>query len=179
MVLNIVLAPEMRYARRIVERLFAVAVNRGVYKVLNTIFERLINQTFTLVYFDFGVLSTTGRILMVSVLVTTPCRFLGEGGDRHTWTLKTPQIGWEVMFLVDLKMALQSFRSPLTILTLGDFCSNFWAEAESGDRVTATIVKFSARDEASRALMVAPPCLPVAPVMRRTLDMTMRLSYQE
>lgn len=50
----------------------------------------------------------------------------------------------------------------------------FWsavAEAEEGLRVTARIVKSEVWEgELMRASMVAPPCWPVAPAMRRALD---------
>lgn len=66
------------------------------------------------------------------------------------------------------KMAEQSSMLPSTSLILGDFAASFSAEAEAFVRVRARIVKsaFSAR----RALMTAPPCLPVAPVTRIALD---------
>lgn len=53
---------------------------------------------------------------------------------------------------------------------LGAFCASVVAEVEVGLRVRARMVRAWACGDARRALMTAPPCLPVAPVMRRFWD---------
>lgn len=65
-----------------------------------------------------------------------------------------------------------SLRSPVTSLMAGDLFCKAVADAEDGLRVTARMVKSELCDgELMRASMVAPPCLPVAPVIRMPLDM--------
>ena len=62
--------------------------------------------------------------------------------------------------------------SPWTTLMEGDLESSFCAEAESGAlRVTARMVKSDVEVDgaATRESMVAPPCFPVAPRIRRDL----------
>ena len=54
---------------------------------------------------------------------------------------------------------------------VGDFAINAFALAEVGFRVSARMVMGGIDGEESRALMTAPPCFPVAPVIRRILDM--------
>lgn len=85
-------------------------------------------------------------------------------------TAKTPWMGfWRAS--AEAKMAGTSAKSPVTSLMEGDFFCSAVAEAEVGLRVTARIVKSVMWEgEAMRASMVAPPCWPVAPVMRRALD---------
>ncbi len=68
-------------------------------------------------------------------------------------------------------MAGQSLRSPWTTLMLAARFESEVAEGEVPLRVMARMVKFEAWEDASRASMQARPCLPVAPVMRRFLDM--------
>ena len=84
--------------------------------------------------------------------------------DSPTCTLKTPQIGLEVLLLAALNMAAGSSRSPSTMLILGDFCASFRAEEDWALRVTARISKGAFWE--SRFLITEPPCLPVAPVIR-------------
>jgi len=52
---------------------------------------------------------------------------------------------------------------------MGDLAASFCALAELVSRVTARIVK--SEDWVRRASITAPPCLPVAPVMGRTLSL--------
>src|SRR5271154_2722974 len=63
-------------------------------------------------------------------------------------------------------MLAQSLKSPWTRETLG-LEASFWAAGEEGFRVRARIEKGGLAGESRRALTTAPPCLPVAPVMRR------------
>lgn len=89
--------------------------------------------------------------------------------EALTCTLKTPQILPSATFCASLKMAGMSLRSPLTILTP---CScNFLADDDSGFLVTARILKSFLSGDARSALMVAPPCCPVAPVIKTFLVM--------
>lgn len=58
---------------------------------------------------------------------------------------------------------------------VGDLADRRWAEGEVVSRVTARMVKGGWEEEeeelrSRRASITAPPCLPVAPVMRRALD---------
>lgn len=55
-------------------------------------------------------------------------------------------------------------KSPCTSLILGDSAVNFWAAADEVFRVTARISNGALRER--RLLITAPPCFPVAPVMR-------------
>jgi hypothetical protein len=91
---------------------------------------------------------------------------------EHTCTLNTPQIGFEVVFLAASKIAGTSFISPWTILTL--LASSFFAELEALLRVTARTVNSDACGEERMESTTAPPCFPVAPVTRITLDMARR-----
>lgn len=61
------------------------------------------------------------------------------------------------------KMGAGFMESPWTRVTLG-LEASFWAEGEEVLRVRARISKGA--EEAMRASITAPPCLPVAPVMR-------------
>lgn len=76
------------------------------------------------------------------------------------------------MALAFAKREGMSFRSPWISLMVGLLEVRAVAEAEVGLRVTARIVMSSVLEvgDSRRASMVAPPCLPVAPVMRRPLD---------
>lgn len=60
---------------------------------------------------------------------------------------------------------------------LGAFCESVVAEAEVGLRVSARMVKSWALGDASRASITAPPCFPVAPVMRRACDIVEMVGY--
>ena len=73
-------------------------------------------------------------------------------------------MGWELDCSADLKSVSVSLRSPLTRVMLDDLAANRWADGELGSRVTARMGKPAL--SASKALMSAPPCLPVAPVTR-------------
>lgn len=68
-------------------------------------------------------------------------------------------------------MARLSLRSPWRILICGERWARRVAEVEVELRVSARMEKAGAEGEESRASMQARPCLPVAPVMRRVLDM--------
>jgi hypothetical protein len=85
-------------------------------------------------------------------------------------TAKTPWMGFWISSAA-AKMAGTSLKSPAMSLMEGDLACKAVAEAEVGLRVTARIVKEEEWEgELMRASMVAPPCWPVAPVMRRALD---------
>ena len=67
----------------------------------------------------------------------------------------------------DAKTAWGSLKLPSIKVTLGDFAASALAEAEVVLRVKARMLKEEADGEARRDVMRAPPCLPVAPVIRR------------
>ncbi len=76
-------------------------------------------------------------------------------------------MGWEM----ELKMPGQSLRSPWISLIWGERWARRLAEGEEALRVRARIEKEEGEGEERRDSMQARPCLPVAPVMRRVLDM--------
>jgi hypothetical protein len=86
----------------------------------------------------------------------------------YTWTLKTPHIGAWVAALAWLKISSMALKSPVMSLIFGDFWRSRCADADLALRVKARISKgaFTLR----RALIVEPPCFPVAPVMRIARD---------
>lgn len=86
-----------------------------------------------------------------------------------TWTLKTPHGDEPVTSLACWKRASVLLRSPWRRVTFGDRLASLWAEGEVLSRVTARSLKSAFLER--RARMAAPPCLPVAPVMRRERDM--------
>jgi hypothetical protein len=53
---------------------------------------------------------------------------------------------------------------------LVDSLASFWAEEDDGSLVTAGISKWAL--QRMRFLIIAPPCLPVAPVMRTAVIVT-------
>lgn len=61
-----------------------------------------------------------------------------------------------------------SSRLPWQSLMAGERAARDCAEAEVESRVTPRMVKEGAVGEDRRARITAPPCWPVAPVMRRT-----------
>ncbi len=95
-------------------------------------------------------------------------------------TPNTPHIfeAWTA-FVAALNMAGQSSRLPWTTLILGDRFESEVAVEEVALRVTARMVKLEAWGDASRASMQARPCLPVAPVMRRVLDILVSCKEDE
>lgn len=83
--------------------------------------------------------------------------------------LYTPQIEPGIVFLAFAKMAGASFRSPWTSKIFGDVFLSSCAAGELGFRVTARIVKSDLA--CNRLFTTAPPCFPVAPVIRTARDM--------
>lgn len=67
----------------------------------------------------------------------------------------------------DAKTARGSSRLPSIKVILGDRAARALAAAEVFLRVRARMLKEEAEGEARREVIRAPPCLPVAPVMRR------------
>ena len=68
-----------------------------------------------------------------------------------------------------LKTLGVSSRLPLTSLMMVDLAARAFAEAESGFRVRARMVKLALESEARIVSMTFLPCLPVAPSTRRGL----------
>ena len=75
-----------------------------------------------------------------------------------------------------LKTSGVSSRSPLTSFMMVDFAARALAEAESGFRVRARMVKSALESEARMVSMTFLPCLPVAPSTRRGLGELMVLN---
>src|SRR4051794_34939661 len=88
-------------------------------------------------------------------------------GPLEAWTEYTPQTGWsELRRLASLRSAGTSLRSPWTSWILPREARRL-AEAEVVSRVRARILNWlPSLSRSRRASMAAPPCLPVAPVMR-------------
>jgi hypothetical protein len=81
-----------------------------------------------------------------------------------TCTLNTPQIGALEADLACWKISLMLLKSPVTSLIFGDFWRSLCADADWALRVRARIS--NGAFALTSALMTAPPCLPVAPVIR-------------
>ena len=72
-----------------------------------------------------------------------------------------------------LKMAGTSSRLPLTSLMVSDLAASALADAESGFRVSARIVKECCEVDAMRVSTSFLPCFPVAPSTRSGFDVLM------
>jgi len=72
-----------------------------------------------------------------------------------------------------LKIESQSSRSPLTSLMRSDLAVRAFAPLDSGFRVTARIEMSEISEAEQRASMTAPPCFPVAPMMRIVFAMAL------
>ena len=97
---------------------------------------------------------------------TSSASLLAPGPSAGIETQKTPLIG----LATALKIAGQSFKLPWTnLICSGDLSASRLADADSVLRVRAKMMISEELGAESKAWITAPPCVPVAPVMRKVV----------